>query len=171
MQHDDQPDDQGVDNTDAPHYARNESEAEKLDRNYSELLQELRVAENGVQILFAFLLSIAFQQAFKSVTDFQRGVYVVTLLFAAVAGAQLIAPVAIHRLMFRRRRKDELVQVTGRLALGGMSCLLIAVLGAALLVLDYVLNLAAAIVLDTGLALVFGWFWLVLPLRHRGDED
>jgi hypothetical protein len=150
--------------------ARNESEAERLDRNYDELLQELRVAENGVQILFAFLLSIAFQQAFKTVTAFQRGVYVVTLVLSAVAAAQLIAPVAIHRMMFRRRRKDELVRLASMLALGGMSSLLLALLGAALLILDYVLNIWAAIGIDAGLAIVFGWFWFILPLRHRGTD-
>jgi hypothetical protein len=146
---------------------RDETEAERLDRNYDELLQELRVAENGVQILFAFLLSIAFQQRFTSTTAFQRDVYVFTLVCAAISAAQLIAPVAIHWMIFRERRKDELVKLTSRLALGGMSFLLLALLGAALLVLDYVLSRAVAVPVMVGLAIVFCWLWLALPLRMR----
>jgi hypothetical protein len=144
---------------------RDETEAARLDRNYNELLQELRVAENGVQILFAFLLSIAFQQGFKSTTAFQRDVYVFTLICAAIAAAQLIAPVAVHRMIFREHRKAELVRVTSRLALGGLSFLLLALLGAGLLVLDYILNRVVAVSLVAGLAVVFGWLWLALPLR------
>jgi hypothetical protein len=154
----------------APDDPRDESEAQRLDRNYDELLQELRVAENGVQILFAFLLSIAFQQAFKSTTSFQRDVYVFTLICAAIAAARLIAPVAVHRMIFREHRKDELVQMTSRLALGGLSFLLLALLGAALLVLDYVLNVVVALALVAGLSVVFGWLWLALPLRMRNRD-
>jgi hypothetical protein len=149
---------------------RNESEAQRLDRNYDELLQELRVAENGVQILFAFLLSIAFQQGFKSRTSFQRDVYVFTLICTAIAAAQLIAPVAVHRMIFREHRKDELVRMTSRLALGGLSFLLLALLGAALLALGYVLNEIVAIALVAGLSVVFFWLWLALPLRMRNRD-
>jgi hypothetical protein len=149
---------------------RNESEAQRLDRNYDELLQELRVAENGVQILFAFLLSIAFQQGFKSRTSFQRDVYVFTLICTAIAAAQLIAPVAVHRMIFREHRKDELVRMTSRHALGGLSFLLLALLGAALLALGYVLNEIVAIALVAGLSVVFFWLWLALPLRMRNRD-
>src|SRR6266581_6983428 len=101
-------------------YSREESEAQRLDRNYAELLQELRVAQTGVQILFAFLLTIGFQQRFASITTFQRGVYVTTLVAAAVAAVLLIAPVAVHRLLFGRQLKNELVTFTARLAVGGL---------------------------------------------------
>src|SRR6266581_2987996 len=101
-------------------YSREESEAQRLDRNYAELLQELRVAQTGVQILFAFLLTIAFQQRFASIDAFQRGVYVTTLVAAAIAAVLLIGPVAAHRLLFGLRLKDELVTFTGRLATGGL---------------------------------------------------
>jgi len=148
-------------------YVRQEDEAQRLDRNYLELLQELRVAETGVQILFAFLLSIAFQQRFAGIDAFERNVYVATLLCAAVSTAMLIAPVAFHRLIFRKRRKDELVDATSRLALGGMAFLLLAIIGAVLLILDYVLGRGQAIGFTAVLAAVFGWFWIALPLRHR----
>jgi len=144
-------------------------EEERLDRNYNELLQELRVAENGVQILFAFLLSIAFQQGFRSTTDFQRGVYVVTLICVAIASAQLIAPVAVHRMIFRQHRKEELVRLTARLAVSGLVFLAVALLGAALLVFDYLLSTRAAIVLTAILGAVFLAFWLGLPLAARAD--
>ncbi|MDT4906886.1 MAG: hypothetical protein QOI69_127, partial [Pseudonocardiales bacterium] len=98
------------------HYVRDESDAARIDRNYSEQLQELRVAQAGVQILFAFLLGIAFQQRFESITDFQRALYIGTLICTAVATALFIAPVAVHRVMFRRHLKDELVEFTGRVA-------------------------------------------------------
>lgn len=81
-------------------YTRTESTAHRLDRNYEEMLQELRVAQIGVQILFAFLLSIAFQQHFTEITPFQRTVYIVTLVFTAAAVALLTAPVAVHRALF-----------------------------------------------------------------------
>lgn len=109
-------------------YQRDESEPNRLDRNYSELLQELRVAETGVQILFAFLLAIAFQQRFSLIDTFQRVVYLVTLASAALAVAALIAPVAIHRALFRRGLKAELVAMTARLAAAGLTFLAVAML-------------------------------------------
>lgn len=154
-------------------YTRDESPAHKLDRNYSELLQELRVAETGVQILFAFLLAIAFQQRFADVDTFERTVYVVTLVSSALAVAVLIAPVAVHRGLFRRRRKDELVDLTARLAAIGLGFLAIAMLGAILLVLLVATDRALAIVLTAILAVVFGYLWALLPalVGRRDDED
>lgn len=148
---------------------RNESEATRLDRNYGELLQELRVAETGVQILFAFMLSIAFQQRFQTLDHFQRTVYVITLLFCTLSIAVLVAPVAFHRLVFRLGLKEELVQITSRLALIGTSLLLLAVLSGVLLIFDYVVGRGFAIVVTALLAVVFLSLWLVLPLsqRHR----
>ena len=95
-----------------PYSREGETEAQRLDRNYSEQLQELRVAQAGVQILFAFLLTIAFQQRFSSISDFLKVVYVITLGCAAVSAALFIAPVAVHRVMFGRHLKDELVEFT-----------------------------------------------------------
>src|SRR5215218_8139748 len=106
---------------------RDESEAERLDRNYGELLQELRVAQVGVQILFASLLTVAFTPQFERITSLQRGTYVVTLLSAAVATACLIGPVAFHRIVFRHSQKDDLVRMSHRMALAGMGCLMVAV--------------------------------------------
>ena len=148
-------------------YIRNESESARLDRNYAELLQEVRVGETGVQILFAFLLSIAFQQRFTTLTDAQLGIYLATLVAAALAAVLLIAPVPIHRILFRHRRKDELVRWTARLAMGGLACLLLAILGAVLLIVDVVANTVAAAIITALVGLACLTFWYALPLRWR----
>jgi hypothetical protein len=146
-------------------YSRNESEADRLDRNYSEMLQELRVAQTGVQILFAFLLSIAFQQRFNDIDAFQLTVYVITLLCAAMSALLLIAPVPAHRVLFRQHRKDELVTFTGRVAAGGLIFLMLAMLGAVLFVIDWVVNLPLALASVAGLAATGAWFWWIQPTR------
>jgi Family of unknown function (DUF6328) len=148
-------------------YSRNESEADRLDRNYSEMLQELRVAQTGVQILFAFLLSIAFQQRFNDIDTFQLTVYVITLLCAAMSALLLIAPVPAHRVLFRQHRKDELVTFTGRVAAGGLVFLMLAMLGAVLFVIDWVANLPLALAAVAGLAATGAWFWWIQPTRWR----
>src|ERR1041384_2106139 len=99
---------------------RDESEGERLDRNLSELLQELRVALPGVQVLFAFLLAVPFQQNFTEITDFQKSVYFVTLLLTAFSAVLLISPSAYHRITFRTQQKDDLVYLANRLAIAGL---------------------------------------------------
>lgn len=146
---------------------RDETEAERLDRNYSELLQELRVAQAGVQILFAFLLTLAFTPRFAEISTLQRTVYVTTLMLASVAAALLIAPVPFHRLVFRRRQKDDLVEISNRLALGGLVALFLAMVGAVLLILDVVLGNALAAVLTGFVTVWFLGLWFVLPLPYR----
>jgi Family of unknown function (DUF6328) len=149
---------------------RHETEAQRLDRNYSELLQELRVAQAGVQILFGFLLSLAFTQRFETTTSLQRAVYVVTLLLATAAAALLIAPVPFHRLVFRRRQKDDLVETGNRLALAGLVALFLAMVGAVLLILDVVLGNLLAAVLTAAVAVWFLVLWFVLPLPARNGR-
>lgn len=153
--------------------AREETEAERLDRNYRDLLQELRVAQTGVQILFAFLLTLPFSARFGSVDEFERLVYVVALLSSAAAAAMIIAPVAYHRMLFRRGRKLELVRSAHLMASGGLALLVIAMVCSVLLVTDLVLDRTLAVTLS---ALAGCWFvllWGVLPWlrRRRGDHD
>jgi hypothetical protein len=147
------------------HSERDETDAERQDRNYSELLQELRVAQTGVQILFAFLLTIPFQQRFGMLSSVLRGLYVATLLCAAIAAALFIAPVAVHRVVFRRHLKHELVNWTARLAAAGLVFLALTVLGAVLLVVDVVSGPVAAWILTVALACLFAWLWYLLPSR------
>jgi Family of unknown function (DUF6328) len=144
--------------------ARSETGAEQADRNFDELLQELRVAQTGVQILFAFLLSIAFQTRFQSITSSQRVIYVVSLMFAAASSVLLIAPVAIHRLLFRKHRKAELVRVSSRLALTGLGTLMASMVSAVVLILMEVTSTTVTWVLAAALAVLFLGCWVALPL-------
>jgi hypothetical protein len=128
------------------------------------------VAQTGVQILFAFLLALAFQARFADITGFQRGVYVVTLMLCAAATALLIAPAAFHRMIYRRRLKQHLVRVANRLALAGLVLLLLSMVSAVLLIMDVVLGLAPAIVLAAGVLAWFTMWWFVLPLGARAWE-
>jgi hypothetical protein len=147
--------------------SRDESEAERADRNYNELLQELRVAQTGVQFLFAFLLTLAFTQRFTQITDFQKGLYVATLIAASLAAALLIGPVPFHRILFHRGLKPRLVRGADLMARGGLALLLLSVNGAVLLILDVVLSRPWPFVLA---GLVTVWFvvvWYVVPLTAR----
>jgi hypothetical protein len=146
---------------------RHESRDERYDRNYDELLQELRVAQAGVQILFAFLLGIAFQQRFATISSVQRVVYVITLMLTAGATVLLIAPVAIHRLLFRRHRKAELVAVSNVLAISGLTTLMLAVVGGVWLILLEVTSPVVTAVLTGAVALLFVVTWILVPLWIR----
>jgi hypothetical protein len=148
-------------------YERQESEAARLDRNFEELLQELRVAQTGVQILFAFLLGVAFTRPFQDSDQVAHLVFAVTLVLCAVATALLIGPVAVHRLVFRRRRKASLVRVGSVLATAGLFVLASAFAGALLLALDAVLARSTAVVVTAGVAAIFVLLWVVLPFLVR----
>jgi hypothetical protein len=148
-------------------YTRDETVAHRLDRNYGELLQELRVAQTGIQILFAFLLTIPFQPLFRSLSGFQHAVYLATLLSSGVAVVLLVAPVATHRMLFRLGMKDEVVRVAARLAAGGLAFLAIAILGAVVLVVDVVAGPVAAAVVGAVLTALIVAFWLVIPGHVR----
>ncbi|WFE31619.1 DUF6328 family protein [Micromonospora sp. WMMD975] len=150
-----------------------ESEKQRWQRNFADLLQELRVAQTGVQILFAFLLTMPFSNAFNRTTDFQRDVYVVALLAAAAAAAMIISPVAFHRALFRQGRKPELVRFAHRMASGGLFFMLIAMVSAVLLVTDFVLDRPIAFLLSALTGIWFLLFWAILPFSRRswGDDD
>jgi len=144
---------------------REETELQRLDRNYAELLQELRVAQTGPQILFAFLLTLAFTQRFSAVTAFQRGLYFVTLLLAAAAASLLIAPVSVHRLVFRQHEKDRLVDVANRLAIAGLLSLCLAIVGVLWFITDVLYGHLPGLATALVSAGWFGFFWYALPLR------
>ncbi len=160
--------------TDRPS-GREESEDERLDRNLGELLQELRVALPGVQVLFAFLLAVPFQQNFTKITPFQEKIYFATLLCTAISAALLISPTAYHRLTFHLQQKKELVFVSNRLSIAGLSFLALAMTGAVTLITDVLFGGVATAVFGAAAALMFVLLWGVLPLRHRfrlsRDED
>ena len=153
--------------------SRGETMDQLLDRNLAELLQELRVAFTGVQILFAFLLSLAFTQRFEDLNDFDIAVYVVALLSTALATMVLIAPVSFHRIVFRRRQKAALVVVADRLLIVGLALLIPAISSAVLLILDVVLGRWQA-VMGCSVTVLVGlltWYALPLAIRYAGNGD
>jgi O-antigen/teichoic acid export membrane protein len=150
---------------------RDETGLERWDRNFIELLQELRVAQTGVQILFAFLLTLPFTNRFGDVSDLDKVVYVITLIASAVATALLIAPVSDHRQVFRQGHKPELVRTASMLAQGGLAALLLAIIGAVFLVLDVVAGLGWATGLGAALVALYLVLWYALPTVIRRDDE
>jgi hypothetical protein len=146
---------------------RNETEKERLDRNLNELLGGLRVALPGVQVLFAFLLAVPFNQGFTKVTEFEKSMYLVTLLLTALASALLIAPSAYHRIEFRADDKRHIVFVSNRFAIAGFFFLAAAMSSAVLLVTHYLYGGTAAAVCTSGVAVVLYGFWYAAPLARR----
>jgi hypothetical protein len=146
-----------------PCTARNETPLERADRNFGELLQELRVTQTGVQILFAFLLTLAFTQRFPSLDTFQRATYVTTLLFAVLAAALFTAPAALHRSLFQRGAKARIVQVSSRLATIGMGVLVLAFTGSVLLVVDVTTDRAGGLAAGAATLLMCLGLWGLLP--------
>jgi uncharacterized protein involved in cysteine biosynthesis len=144
-----------------------ESEKERIDRELIELLNELRVALPGVQVLFAFLLVVPFQQRFATVTSFQKTTYFVTLLLAAASCAFLIAPSAHHRILFRAREKRHLLLTANRLAIAGMGFLAAAIVGVLTLITDFLYGATTTIIVTAAGAAVFAALWYALPLRRR----
>jgi Family of unknown function (DUF6328) len=133
----------------------------------AELLQELRVALPGVQILFAFLLTVPFSQGFTTLNSFQRDLYFGVLLSTAVATALLIAPSAHHRLLFRMRDKENLVHVSNRLSIAGLAVLSLSLIGAILLISDVLFKSPAPLIFTAATALIFATLWVVMPLARR----
>jgi hypothetical protein len=150
---------------------RDESPQERVDRNLQELLGELRVALPGVQVLFAFLLVVPFNQRFAEVTDFDRTLYLVTLLCAALASAFLIAPTIHHRLMFRRQDKEHLVRVSNRQTVIGVTFMAIAMTGAIVLATDVLFEPATTAFAGAIVAMAFLVLWYYLPLKRRSRVD
>jgi hypothetical protein len=147
--------------------SRNETLLERYDRNLVELLQEVRVVQTGVQVLFAFLLTAPLASRFPELTTFQRDVYFVTLLATGAAAVLLIAPTAYHRILFRLGDKEHLVLVANRLTLAGLGFVALSMVGALLFVTDLLFGGALVVVTAAGAALGCLTLWLLLPLRRR----
>src|SRR5829696_6248061 len=137
---------------------RDETEQERLDRNLGELLQELRVAIPGVQVLFAFLLAVPFQQNFTEITGFQKGAYFGTLLLTAASAVLLISPSAYHRLTFRYQQKRRLIFYSNRFAIIGLVFLALAMTGAIMLITDVLFGGLATSLMTAATVLVFSFF-------------
>jgi hypothetical protein len=144
-----------------------ETEDERADRNFGEILQELRVSQTGVAILFGFLLTMPMQQRFSRFDDLQRYLLVADVLLLATASALMVAPVAWHRVLFRQRMKDEVVVAANRLAQLGLLFLAAGVIVSIMLVVDLAISRASAFVWAAAIGTLIVVLWAVLPLRRR----
>jgi hypothetical protein len=146
---------------------RNETKDERDDRNLMELLQELRVAGLGVQVLFGFLLSLPFTNRFDELSHAQRGLFIADLLLAALSTLLLLAPVAYHRLVFRHHLKDPLVRIANKFAIAGLGAVGLAVTLAVILVISFVEGNTPAVIVGVFLGCLFALLWFVMPLVRR----
>jgi Family of unknown function (DUF6328) len=153
-----------------PETGREETEEERVDRNLQEMLGELRVALPGVQVLFAFLLVVPFNQRFADVTQFQKTVFFATLLCTAASTVCLIAPTAHHRLEFRRQHKHEIVQTGNRIIVLGLFLLAVAMTGAVMFVTDFLYASTTTTVVAAATGATFLLIWYAIPLRRLAQD-
>jgi hypothetical protein len=146
-----------------PGDGRDETETERLDRNWNEILQETRVVQTGTQILTGFLLAIAFQQRFEELDGYQIGVYLVLVCIAVIATLLALTPVGMHRALFRRRAKKRLVETGNRLLVATLTAVLLTLSGTALLIFDMVAGHPAGFVAGGTVLLLGLAAWFVLP--------
>jgi uncharacterized protein DUF6328 len=149
-----------------PHGGGSESEQERLDRELIELLNELRLALPGVQVLFAFLLTIPFTGGFPKVSAGDRYVYFAAFLLTTLSTAMLIAPTAYHRLRWRQHDKEQMLEIANRLAIGGLGVLAVAMSCVLYVVTDVLFGPAAGAIVAVGGAVAFTGLWYVLPLSR-----
>jgi hypothetical protein len=147
--------------------AEGEDQGERLDRELIELLNELRVALPGVQVLFGFLLTVPFSQGWSKVTQTERRVFFLTFLCTAISTALLIAPSAQHRILWRAQDKEALLRRANVLAIGGTVFLALAVTGAVWVVTDLIYEQAPTTLVTAGVAGLFAWIWFAAPLIRR----
>jgi hypothetical protein len=149
---------------------RRETETERLDRNWASLLQELRVTQTGVQLLTGFLLTLPFQQRFSVLDGAMRVVYLATVGASVGATVLLIAPVGMHRLLFRRHRLGVLVAAAHRCAYSGLLLLGVALVGVTVIVFDAVAGTTVSLIAGAVALAMFALFWLAVPLLMRTGE-
>jgi Family of unknown function (DUF6328) len=147
-----------------------ESRRERVNRELIELLNELRVALPGVQVLFAFLLAVPFANGWNKVTEFQKDIFFATLIATALSTACFIVPTAYHRLNFRNREKERILLTSNKFAIAGILFLAMSMIGVLILISDVLYSNTAAAVTGLVALLVFGGLWLVLPLGRRNFD-
>ena len=143
-----------------------ETEQERLNRELIELLNELRVALPGVQVLFAFLLAVPFQRRFPDLAHRDRAVFYAALIATALSTALLIAPSSYHRLRWRDRDKEKLLETSNRLTIAGLFALAVSVTCVVFVISDFLYKLAAAVPATAAVGLLFAVLWYGLPLRR-----
>jgi hypothetical protein len=150
--------------------ARDETPMQRLDRNWADLLQELRVVQTGVQLLTGFLLTLPFQARFEQLNEYERTIYLITVALSVAATGFLIAPVSLHRVMFRRHARELLVTVSHRLAIVGLALLGAAIVGVVLLIFDVVAGTATGIIAAVAALILLLALWVGLPWIARAGE-
>jgi O-antigen/teichoic acid export membrane protein len=143
---------------------RHETAAERSDRNWDELLQELRVTQTGIQILSGFLLTLPFQARFARLDPTQRGLYLLAVCLSTLATGLVVAPVSSHRLLFRRHEKSELVTISDRIAKSGLIVLALTVITVMALIFSFVVGSGAAAAAALLVSCFFAGAWVILPL-------
>jgi hypothetical protein len=146
-----------------------ESRRERVNRELIELLNELRVALPGVQVLFAFLLAVPFSNGYSRISGFQKNVFFATLVATSLSTACFIVPTAYHRINFRKREKEQILVSSNKFSIAGIMFLALSMIGVVVLITDVIYSDAAAVVAGLGALAVFGGLWAVLPLLRRGD--
>src|SRR5205809_1529106 len=147
-----------------------ESRQERVNRELIELLNELRVALPGVQVLFAFLLAVPFSNGYSRITAFQKNVFYATLAATAISTACFIVPTAYHRLNFRKREKEQILISSNKFAIAGIMFLAVSMVGVLVLITDVIYSDDAAIVAGVLAAVLFGGLWAALPLLRRDNN-
>jgi hypothetical protein len=148
-----------------------ESRRERINRELIELLNELRVALPGVQVLFAFLLAVPFANGWTKVTESQKDIFFATLVATAISTACFIVPTAYHRLNFRKREKENILLISNKFAIAGIMFLAVSMIGVIVLIADVIYSQTAAYVTGALALVLFGGLWLVLPMIRRSAED
>lgn len=147
--------------------SRDETDDERADRNWEELMQELRVMQTGTQILTGFLLAVAFQPLFRELTDLQRMLYILLVLLAAAATVLALTPVGMHRVLFARGRKPELVRVANRIVKANLFVIAAITVGVMVLIIDFTFNHVFALIAAGVAVIVIVALWVVLPVVVR----
>ena len=161
------PQDRPADEDPSSAESTSESKSEKLTRNWNELLQELRVAQTGVQILTGFLLTIPFTDQFSNLNDRQRTIYLCVLVGSVVTTSLIVAPVSFHRILFRQGEKSWLVRAANVSARAGLACLALVSSGVVLFVFDVVVGITAAVIASVLILILFVGLWLGTPVLLR----
>lgn len=155
-----------------PHDGRDETENERLDRNWAELLQELRVIQTGTQILTGFLLTLAFQQRFTDLDTYQVDTYLALVIVAGLTTVLALSPVSLHRALFRKKAKAEVVRIANRILKVTLVSVGVTLVGTVLLIFDVVVGRQAGVIAGLVALVVIALAWLLLPVlagRERGQ--
>ena len=151
--------------------SEDDDEQQRKNRQLDQLLQETRVIMPGVQVLFAFLLAVTFQQQFQKTTSFQRDVFLATILGATASTVCFIAPAAWHRILFQQKDKRHIIKVANRFVISGLVLLALSMTFALVLVCDVAFSGTTAAVVPALAFSTFGWFWFIAPLIRRNKDN